>query len=165
VIALVLALFAPDVAAGEHHRMHPGLVGAKYGQRVMLAVPGSAREVATVVGPFFERVLVHRWLELEVDLPLAITHDGGLALPFDLHFKKPFHPSRHWSPYLGAGPTVEITLRPTRSVAVGLSLVTGTYLWLSRRVGFDVDVAYELVPSRKTLRSGLTIGVGPVLRF
>lgn len=164
-IALVLALFAPDVATGSHHREHPGLVGAKYGQRVMLAAPGSPREVATVVGPFFERVVVHRWLELEVDLPLAITQDGALALPLDLHFKKPFHPSRHWSPYVGLGPTVEITLRPVRSVAVGLSIVTGTYLWVSPRIGFDIDVAYELVPYRKSLRSGLTVGAGPVWRF
>lgn len=162
VIAVLVLVTEPE--AGGHHREYPSLVGVKYGQRVLLrgAVP---TEVATVIGPFFERVLVHRWLELELDLPLVVGHDGSLALPLDLHLKKPFHPSRWWSPYLGVGPTLELGLRPERGVALGISVVAGAYVWVSPRLGFDVDVSYDVVAVRRRPVSGFLVGLGPVWRF
>jgi hypothetical protein len=149
---------------GGHHREHPSLVGAKYGQRLRWGDEEGVG-VTTVVGPLVERVIVHRRLELELEVPISIGHRGELVVPIGLHFKRPFHPSPRWSPYIGLGPTVELGIRPRRRVAVGISTVAGSYLWLSPRLGFDVDIAFDVALERGSSTLALAVAVGPVWRF
>lgn len=161
---LATVLYLALAPAGMHHREHPNLVGAKYGQR--LRIDGrEAVEVTTVIGPLVERVLVHRRLELEIEAPIFVGHRGELGVPIDLHFKRPFHPSPWWSPYVGVGPTVELEIRPRRRFAYGVSAVAGTYVWLSPRFGFDVDIAFDVAFDRTSPAFALVVGAGPVWRF
>ncbi len=155
---------------GQHHADHPWLVGVKLGFLSILEPREEALAVdylpAALIGVFVERTLVHEWLELELSVPIGVglPHEPALFVPIDLHFKKPFHPSPRWSPYLAIGPILDLLIRPELEVFGGLSFALGTYLWFSRRVGLDLELDYNIVFESAPVHE-LLFAVGPAFRL
>lgn len=164
---------APD-HPGRNHAEFPWLVGAKVGY-LSIIEPAEGPEdsqalvytPAVVVGLFFERTLIHSWLEIELSVPVGfeLASDPKVFLPIDFHFKKPFHPSPRVSPYIGVGPTMDLVLRPEVEVFGGLSTTVGSYVWLSPRVGLDIEVDYNLVFERTELVHEVLVSIGPAFRL
>lgn len=158
---------------GHHHAEYPNLLGVRVGYLSILTPSegegegGVELRPAVFAGLSYERTLIHEWLELEVSVPLAVVfaEDTELALPMDLHLKKPFHPSPRVSPYLALGPTVDLTVTPELRAAFGASFAVGTYLWPTPRVGVDVELDYNLVAEAGRPVHELLFAVGPVFRL
>ena len=155
---------------GHHHAAYPNLAGVKLGYWSM--IPGGAeaqpRYVPGIqVGLFYERTLIHSWLELEVSAPLGLAFAKGVEvfLPLDIHLKKPFHPTPRLSPYVAAGPTFDFKLHPEVKLFFGGSLAVGLYVWISPRVGIDTEVDYNFVAEDHGITHELLVAVGPVVRF
>jgi len=154
---------------GHHHAAFPNLVGLRVGFVSLVESPQGGAEYSpgVLVGVSYERTLVHEWLELELTAPVAVAfaEERVVALPIDLHFKKPFHPSPHVSPYLAAGPAFDVQLRPQAAVLFGASVAIGTYVWPTRRVGIDIEVDYNVVAERGKAVHEFVVAAGPVVRF
>jgi hypothetical protein len=177
-------------APGRHHDTFPNLLGVKAGP-LLLIEPGREGQTSTlpitVVGVFYERVLLHEWLELEISLPLGVGQEDRdlLAfLPIDVHVKKPFHPFAWLSPYIGVGPTMDLVVSPELEAFFGGSLAVGTYIWASHPegpansdgpivprstsstpVGFDFEVDYNVVGVHGEVAHEILIAAGPIWRF
>ncbi|MEM9691007.1 MAG: hypothetical protein AAGA56_00545 [Myxococcota bacterium] len=158
----------PEAHLGQHHEDHPNLIGSRVG----LWGVAEREHGETVyrpgffVGLSYERVILHDWLEVEVSVPLATleAEEPELIMPMDLHFKLPFHPDPSLSPYLAAGPALDLILRPDLEVFPGISFAVGTYWWITDRIGFDFEVDYNLVFEDELVHE-LLFATGPVYRF
>lgn len=154
---------------GHHHAAHPNLVGARVGfLSVLEDDEGVAYIPGILVGLSYERTLVHEWLEVELSVPVAVLWGPDhtlVALPMDLHFKKPFHPSPRWSPYVALGPAFDLLVAPDTRIFFGASVAVGTYVWPTRRVGVDVEVDYNVISERGRPVHELLLAAGPVIRF
>ena len=116
------------------------------------------------VSVFYERLLIPKWLELEINVGL-VDGAAGLQMPIDLLFKKPFHVNRRLTPYLSLGPALEVFPRGDRSPLLGVTGGLGVYLWLSRDFGVDLELDYTAHFLGPGLEHVTTLGVGPVLHF
>lgn len=160
---------SPGEHHGAHHADHPNLVGMRVGH--LSVFEGEGRELiylpGLLVGVSYERVIFHDWLEVELSVPVATFGDEEplLVMPIDLHFKLPFHPAPHVSPYVALGPAVDVKLRPERDVFFGGAVAVGTYLWSSDQVGVDFEVDYNVVQEGETIVHELLFAMGPVARF
>jgi len=154
---------------GHHHAARPNLVGARVGFLSVLADKGELEYLpGLLIGVSYERTVIHEWLEIEASIPVAVLFDGAqrlVALPIDLHFKKPFHPSPKVSPYVALGPAFDVLVAPELKVFFGGSLAVGTYVWPTPRVGIDIELDYNVVAEDRTAVHELLLAAGPVLRF
>ena len=154
---------------GHHHAEYPNLIGVRAGLLSIFATPEAELEYrpAFFVGLSYERTLIHNWLELEISVPVALIFEAQtkVALPIDLHFKKPFHPSPRVSPYIALGPAFDFEVHPDARVFFGGSVAVGTYVWPSRRVGVDIEVDYNIVAEEGRPVHELLFAVGPVFRL
>ena len=154
---------------GRHHAEHPNVLGVRVG--FLSRLEPEDRQLTYEPGAFFglsyERTLIHEWLEFEVSAPVAVLfgEQTGLALPIDVHLKKPFHPVGWASPYLAVGPTFDVNLRPERAVYFGASFAAGTYLWPTPRIGVDIEFDYNIVAEDGRAVHELLLATGPVFRF
>lgn len=156
------------VYGGEHKEHTANLLGAK-GLALTTITPARETTGPTAVphfgaSLFYERELVTGWLELELNVAL-VSAPGGLAIPIDLLFKKPFHASRHVTPYVGLGPALEVEVLEDTEVFGGVTAATGLYIWVSRFVGFDIELDYTARFSAEGMAHGVGGGVGPVVHF
>ncbi len=160
--------------AGEH--THGGqtkqhtqnLVGAK-ALTALAVTRGHDGEAAGAtphygVSVYYERELVADWLELELNVA-TLTAPEGLHLPVDLLFKKPFHVSRHVTPYLAVGPALEARFEAARSIAGGVTAATGVYIWFTRYFGIDLEIDYTLLKTGEGLEHVPALGFGPAAHF
>lgn len=115
--------------------------------------------------PFYERNIIHGWLELEAAMPVTWIEDETIV-GFDLFGKKPFHVNETVNPYVGFGPNLSIIVSPeeTRS-RFGLLWSAGSYFWFGEsHWGLDLELVYLLL-----FDSGLThelaVEIGPMFRF
>lgn len=167
-----------DCTHGGTHKEHTrNLVGAKF-YNINIFEVGSRDEAGELepgtrpvtvypmlgAGLFYERELVRNWLEIELNV-LFLTDPHATIVPIELFFKKPWHVHRSVTPYVGAGPTLDILLEERRPfVFFGLSATAGAYFWITRSFGFDLDIAYTLVFERIPAHE-LGLGFGPVIHF
>lgn len=162
-----------DPHPGAHHADYPNLIGFRVGYLSAFAAGEGELEgqlehsPALFAGLSYERMLIHNWLELELSVPVAVlfAEQTTVALPIDLHFKKPFHPSPIVSPYVALGPAFDVEVYPDARVFFGGSLAVGTYVWPSRRVGIDIELDYNIVAEDGRPVHELLFAVGPVLRL
>jgi len=175
-IAIVIAASvspakADSGSSSSHHKERPNLVGLRVGYLgVSEAAAADEREFLSFVfvGVSYERTLIHERLEAEVSVPVALPtgDEGNTTMPIDLHFKVPFHPIESLSPYVAAGPSLELVFADAQTEALfGLSFAAGTYCWFTPRVGVDVEVDYNLVFRDGEQDHEILVAVGPVLRF
>ncbi|MEX1367940.1 MAG: hypothetical protein AB1Z98_32725 [Nannocystaceae bacterium] len=152
---------------GRRHAMHPNLMGSKLGY-VSLFAPSAEGGYEHVplgyAGLFYERSIVHEWLEIELTVAAAAGTEE-LALPVDLYFKKPFHPSSRFTLYVGAGPHLDLLVRPERRLLVGACVTAGTYIWFSERWGMDVDLDYAVAAGGGQVFHDVLVATGPTVRF
>ncbi len=167
----------PDlcVYGGDHKPHTRNLVGAKALMVTSLATTGAAAgdehghgaggpTTTSGVSVFYERELVPKWLEIEVNVGL-IDGAAGLQLPIDLLLKKPFHLHRRVTPYISIGPAIELFPRGDRPPLPGITGGVGAYLWLSRDFGLDIELDYTAHVLSPGLEHVITLGLGPVLHF
>ncbi len=158
----------------HRHAEDQNLLGVKVGS-VFVVEPFGGPEDGPHAFPawsaalFYERTLVHNWLELELSAPVGVgttVHATHVFLPFNLHFKKPFHPTPWLSPYIGLGPMLDVYLAPERRVAYGGSFTAGTFIWPPNSpVGVDIDLEYDLVENRGRAGHEFMLALGPIWRF
>lgn len=167
----------PDrcVYGGDHKPHTRNLLGSKALFATSLATTGAGDDGAHghhAEGPatgfgvsiFYERELVPRWLEVELNVGL-IDGAAGLQVPIDLLLKKPFHLGRRLTPYIGIGPSIELFPRGDRSPLPGVTGGVGLYLWLSRDFGLDLELDYTAHFLSPGIEHVNTLGLGPVLHF
>jgi hypothetical protein len=154
---------------GQHHATYPNLFGLRVGYLSVIERRAAVTEYTPglLAGASYERTLIHGWLEIEASVPVAVilTSDTIVALPIDAHLKIPFHPSPAWSPYVAAGPAMDVQVEPDTDVFFGASFAIGTYVWASDQVGIDVEVDYNIVVEDGEPVHEILVAVGPVVRF
>lgn len=163
-----------DLEARDAHAEEPSnLLGFKAGP--MLVLEPSHDDTHSMVsipagfaGVFFERTLVHDWLELEVTVPVGMAEVEGrtvLFVPLDIHFKKPFHPLPWLAPYVGAGPALDIFVHEAKVYAGG-SFTAGAYIWPGHQhVGVDVELDYNVLAFEGSAAHEMLFACGPVWQF
>ena len=122
---------------------------------------------ATPEGGFglaYERTLIQRWLELEVSTNALFAEDG-VVLPLDIVFKKPFHVSHRFDPFLGLGAVVAFGVGEERFGAPGAIASGGMYVWASPRWGASFELDFAAVREPHAWLYELEFAMGPVLRF
>jgi hypothetical protein len=155
VIVAFTAIFADTSRADER--------GAKedFEHRVVIGA-GGAFEVDVPSGSvqgggnvFVEVVAIEHWLELELGIS-ALAAEGGVEVPIDLLFKKPFTLAPRIELMVGVGPEL-IVYRdtPRDGEFFGVEVALDFMFWPSRHVGFWIEPAYDLV-----LRSGVEHALG-----
>ncbi len=156
---------------GEHHPSTRNLLGVRIGYlHAAFNRDGSLVRIPGILaGLSYERTIVPRWLEIEISAPVAVLLEDEhtiVAVPIDVHFKKPFHLSPRVTPYVGIGPALDIEVAPELKLFYGGSLAVGTYVWFNDSVGLDVEADYNLVvKDDQTLGQELFLAAGPVVRF
>jgi hypothetical protein len=98
---------------------------------------------------------IEDWLELELGASV-LRADGGVQVPVDLLFKKPFRLAR-WSEFMiGIGPELVQLTGATKGTYFGGEAALDFMFWpWGRRVGLWVEPEYDFV-----LRSGVSHGLG-----
>lgn len=164
--AAASAVDEPD--AHEASARGKNLVGAKGlgALAITRGRAGAGLETASHFGvsSFYEREVVARWLDLELNVGV-FSATGGVHVPVDLLFKKAFHVHRRATPYLGAGPTLETRLEDERSLVGGLTASAGVYVWVTKNFGIDVELDYTLHFTDEGREHVPTFGVGPAAHF
>lgn len=176
--SVAFAVASPAAAQAMHQSPHmeetSNIVGLKGG------LVGAFNDGHSALGggfsPFYERNLIHGWLELETALVVAFT-DRERVVGFDVFLKKPFHANQKVNPYVGIGPNVAILIGPEEGedpgagevrevrTRAGLLLTAGSYFWFGEgRWGLDAELVYLLL-FNDGLTHELAVEVGPSFRF
>lgn len=140
---------------------------------ILEPIEGQADELDTIgagmIGLFYERSVLHEWLEIEISIPIGAGRNEGeteIFMPIDVHFKKPFHPAPWIAPYIGLGPAFDVFLAPEPEIYFGGSVAIGTYIWPHRaNVGIDIEFDYNILAFEGAPAHEFLFAVGPVWRF
>ncbi len=109
----------------------------------------------------FEVTPIEHWLEIEVGAT-AIADRGGLELPADILFKKPWQPSQSFEVMVGVGPEVVHDFGD-RQTFWGAEAVLDLMFWPKPRVGWYVEPGYEVVWRDGTTHHGAGFAAGLLL--
>jgi hypothetical protein len=155
---------------GHRHAAFPNLIGAKAGSMTVfepIEEGGVEPFPALVVGLFYERTLIHNWLELEISVPLGVgfAEKTFYYIPTDIHLKKPFHPSPKLAPYIAVGPAFDWILTPSMKLLFGGSFALGSYVWPKDGLGIDIEFDYNVVATRHGPAHEFIFAAGPAYRF
>ena len=110
----------------------------------------------------FEITPVEHWLELEVGVT-AIAANGGLEMPFDVLFKKPWQPMPKFEFMIGVGPEVVHASGRDGGTFWGVESVLDFMFWPKKNVGWYVEPGYEVVWRDGARHHGLGIAVGALI--
>jgi hypothetical protein len=110
----------------------------------------------------FEITPIEHWLELEVGVT-AIAANGGLEMPFDVLFKKPWQPTPKFEFMIGVGPEVVHASGRDRGTFWGVESVLDFMFWPRKNVGWYVEPGYELVWRDGGRHHGLGVAVGVLI--
>ena len=107
----------------------------------------------------FEVTPVEHWLELEIGAT-AIASNGGVELPFDVLFKKPWQPSPAFEFMIGVGP--EWVRAPARDGGTfwGAEGVLDFMFWPKRNLGWYLEPGYEVEWRAGEARHGIGVAIG-----
>ncbi len=123
-----------------HHRYLAGVFGVVLGA---LAEEGTTAHVG--VGAFFEMLVIPNWLEIELSTRV-LSAETGVELPIELLFKKPFHLTHWFHPFIGIGPAlVPAFLEEGNSVHGGGASTIGAYFWLTSDLALLAEFNYNLI--------------------
>jgi hypothetical protein len=86
---------------------------------------------------------VENVLELEVGVA-AVRTDGGVEMPLDILFKKPWRFSPKFKFMIGAGPEVVHSFGPDHGTFWGLEAVLDFMFWPRKNIGWYVEPGYEI---------------------
>jgi hypothetical protein len=104
---------------------------------------------------FVEWNTVPDWLELEAGASVLAVK-GGVEIPIELLFKKPFRIARGVECLPGIGPEIVSVATPeTRAVYFGGAAALDFMFWPSPKVGLWIEPGYDFV-----LRDGVSHGLG-----
>ena len=109
----------------------------------------------------FEVTPIEHWLELEFGVSV-IPHPGGVEIPIDLLFKKPWRLSRTVEFMVGVGPEL-IHSTADHQTFVGLSAVGDLMVWPRQNVGWYVEPAIERTFAPGAHQTGFAVAVGLIL--
>lgn len=141
------------------HQVQGGVDNVTYEHKVVVGVGGAAEldlhERAMHVGPtvFVEWEAIDRWLELELGASLFAS-EGGVEVPVDLLFKKPFQLSRGFELMVGLGPELVYASSQSKTY-FGVESALDFMFWPSRHAGLWVEPSFDVV-----LRDRARAGVG-----
>lgn len=108
---------------------------------------------------FVEWEAIDRWLELELGASV-LAAEGGVEVPIDLLFKKPFRLSRSIEVMVGLGPeVVRVSTPAKKTTLIGVEFAVDFMLWPSQHVGLWVEPTYGVV-FNSAARSGLACTAG-----
>lgn len=155
---------------GHRHAEYPNLFGAKAGTMTVfepIEEGGIEPFPAFIVGLFYERTLIHDWLEMEISVPFAVgfAEETFYYIPIDIHLKKPFHPSPKLAPYIAVGPAFDWILTPQMRLLFGGSFALGSYVWPKERLGMDIEFDYNVVATPHGAAHEFIFAAGPAYRF
>jgi hypothetical protein len=143
---LASAMHADEPRAKREEFEHRFIVGAGGAFELEL----TERSVHGGGSLFLEWEAIDKWLELELGVS-ALAAEGGVEVPIDLLFKKPFRLSRRIELMVGLGPELVVYRRtPKDGAFFALEVAADFMFWLSRHVGLWIEPSYEL-----TIRGGV----------
>jgi hypothetical protein len=107
----------------------------------------------------FEVTPIEHWLELEIGVA-ASPADGGVEMPFDVLFKKPWQFSPRFEFMIGAGPELVHVSGPGGATFWGWEGVLDFMFWPRKNVGWYVEPGYEITSRDGTRHHGLGVSIG-----
>jgi hypothetical protein len=154
-LLLAVALVAREARAGElEHRVAFG-VGA--------AVEVDGRAAPGGGNLFVEWEAIAGWLDLKLGAS-ALAADGGVEIPIDLLFEKPFRLHRQLELMVGLGPELLVCRHTAKDGQFfAFEVAAALVYWPSRHVGLYVEPSYVLavrdgLESRFAATSGVLFG-------
>jgi len=155
-------------ATGSEHTAHPkNLIGFKISGLTAFEHPTFLEMEEHLVfggGPFYERVLVPNMLEVEFAV-LMCRGNGSTVMPIEVLLKKPFHPGRHLTAYLGVGPSLDIVFHEDETMFVpAIVAAGGGYIWVNSHIGLDLEVTVGHLFEHPGLQE-VVMSTGPVVHF
>jgi hypothetical protein len=97
----------------------------------------------------FEVTPVENRLELEIGIT-AVPADGGVEMPVDVLFKKPWRFSPQFEFMIGAGPEIVHAFGPDHGTFWGVEAVLDFMFWPRKNIGWYLEPGYEV-----TFRDGI----------
>jgi hypothetical protein len=107
----------------------------------------------------FEVTPVENQLELEIGIA-AIRADGGVEMPIDVLFKKPWRFSPQFEFMIGAGPEIVHASGPNHATFWGVVAVLDFMFWPRKNIGWYVEPGYEITFRGDTPHHGLGVSAG-----
>lgn len=142
------AVEKPDADGIPEHAVITGVGGAT-------ELEFGPASVHAGLSAFVEYEAVDAWLEIELGVQV-LAAEGGVEVPVDLLFKKPFTLSHRLEMMVGLGPEVVRTFRGSRNgTHWGAELASDFMFWPSPHAGLWVEPTYDFV-----FRDGISHGLG-----
>ena len=107
----------------------------------------------------FEVTPIENRLELEIGVT-AVAADGGVEIPVDVLFKKPWRFSPAFEFMIGAGPEIVHATGSNHATFWGVEAVLDFMFWPRRNIGWYVEPGYEITFRDGTSHHGLGIAGG-----
>jgi hypothetical protein len=109
----------------------------------------------------FEVTPIEHWLELEVGASV-IPRSGGVEIPVDVLFKKPWRISRSVEFMAGIGPELIYSTMEHRT-SLGLSAVGDLMVWPRPNIGWYLEPGIERTFARGAHQTGLAMAAGLII--
>ena len=109
----------------------------------------------------FEVTPIEHWLELEFGVSV-IPHPGGVEVPLDVLFKKPWRISRSVEFMVGVGPELIHSTAEHRTFW-GLSVVGDLMVWPSKNVGWYLEPGIERSFAPGAHATGFAMAAGVII--
>jgi hypothetical protein len=107
----------------------------------------------------FEITPIENKLELEIGIS-ALPSDGGVEMPIDVLFKKPWRFSPQFEFMIGAGPEMVHAFGPDHGTFWGVEAVLDFMFWPRKNIGWYLEPGYEITFRDGTPRHGVGISGG-----
>ena len=107
----------------------------------------------------FEITPIERWLELEIGAT-SVASDGGVEMPFDVLFKKPWRLSPQFEFMAGIGPELVHQSGPNRRTFWGIEAIVDFMFWPTKNVGWYVEPGYDITFQKGTVHRGVGVAAG-----
>jgi hypothetical protein len=107
----------------------------------------------------FEVTPIENKLELEIGIA-AVHSDGGVEMPLDLLFKKPWRFSPKFEFMIGAGPEVVHAFGPDPGTFWGVEAVLDFMFWPRKYIGWYVEPGYEITFRAGAQHRGVGVSAG-----
>jgi hypothetical protein len=117
---------------------------------------GSVHQGGTVA---LELTPIPEMLELECGLT-ALATNGGVELPLDVLFKKPWRVSPQFEFMIGAGPELVHAFGPNHATFWGGEAVLDFMFWPRQNLGWYLEPGYEITFRAGTEHHGVALAAG-----
>lgn len=101
-------------------------------------------------------------LELECGLTV-LAANGGVEVPVDVLFKKPWRLSPQFEFMIGAGPEIVHAFGPNHATLWGGEAVLDFMFWPRRNIGWYVEPGYEITSRAGSAHHGVALAAGLLL--